>query len=67
MEALGVPRTVLDAVDLDYEAMWYRIRHDDSFVKDFHLESLRETLSLDYPSYILALAMGAGKTILIGL
>ncbi len=27
---------------------------------------LRETLTLDYPSYILALAMGAGKTVLIG-
>ena len=27
---------------------------------------MRETLTLDYPSYILALAMGAGKTILIG-
>jgi type III restriction enzyme len=30
------------------------------------LESLRESLALDYPSYILALAMGAGKTILMG-
>jgi hypothetical protein len=29
-------------------------------------DSLRETLTLAYPSYILALAMGAGKTILIG-
>ena len=27
---------------------------------------LRETLALDYPSRILALAMGAGKTVLIG-
>jgi hypothetical protein len=30
------------------------------------LEALRETLTLAYPSYILALAMGAGKTALIG-
>ena len=39
---------------------------DDALVKDLKLESLRETLTLDYPSYIFALAMGAGKTILIG-
>jgi len=30
------------------------------------LEALRETLNLSFPSYILALAMGAGKTILMG-
>jgi type III restriction enzyme len=43
-----------------------RVRTDDAFVRQHGLESLRETLSLDYPSYILALAMGAGKTILMG-
>lgn len=42
-----------------------KIRNDDYFVQKYRLEALRETLSLDYPSYILALAMGAGKTILI--
>ena len=66
LEALGVPRTALDAVDLEFDVLWERIKTDDDFVKDFKLESLRETLTLDYPSYILALAMGAGKTILIG-
>ncbi len=66
LEALGVPRTALDAVDLEFDVLWKRIKTDDDFVKDFKLESLRETLTLDYPSYILALAMGAGKTILIG-
>lgn len=39
---------------------------DQKLVKELKLESLYETLTLDYPSYILALAMGAGKTILIG-
>jgi hypothetical protein len=39
---------------------------DDQFVRQFRLEALRETLTLSYPSYILALAMGAGKTALIG-
>lgn len=42
------------------------VRNDDLFVKQQKLEALRETLTLDYPSYILALAMGAGKTMLIG-
>ena len=48
------------------DALIERVKHDDQLVKDFKLEALRESLTLDYPSYILALAMGAGKTILIG-
>lgn len=48
------------------EWLWERIRSDDSFVREFRLENVRETLTLQYPSYILALAMGAGKTVLIG-
>ena len=43
-----------------------RIQTDNAFVRKHGLESLRETFALDYPSYILALAMGAGKTILMG-
>ena len=43
-----------------------QIRTNDEFVKRHGLETVRETLTLEYPSYILALAMGAGKTILIG-
>jgi len=43
-----------------------RIKKDNDFVKKYHLESVKESLFLDYPSYILALAMGAGKTVLIG-
>ena len=42
------------------------IKNDDEFVKKYRLEALRETLTIPYPSYILALAMGAGKTVLIG-
>lgn len=52
--------------DEGMRALWDRIRTDDQFVRDFKLESVRETLTLGYPSYILALAMGAGKTIVIG-
>jgi hypothetical protein len=64
--ALGVPPKAFESVDYNLETFWQRVREDDDFVREFKLEALRETLSLNYPSYILALAMGAGKTILIG-
>jgi len=53
-------------LDKGQDALWDRIRKGGKFVKDHKLESVHETLTLDYPSYILALAMGAGKTMLIG-
>ena len=48
------------------DSIFEKIKKEDDFVREYRLEALRETLSLRYPSYILALAMGAGKTILIG-
>ncbi len=66
IKALGVPQPAFEACDFELDDLLGRIRGDDDFVRDFQLESLRETLTLDYPSYILALAMGAGKTILMG-
>lgn len=63
---LSAPQIKEYVLDEGIDALWERIKTDDQFVKDFKLESLRETLTLEYPSYILALAMGAGKTILIG-
>jgi len=48
------------------DSIFEKIKTDDDFVREYKLEALRETLSLSYPSYILALAMGAGKTVLIG-
>lgn len=71
LAALGVPvrdeRITSILIDgTGPEALLERILTDDAFAKELKLESLRETLSLDYPSYIFALAMGAGKTILIG-
>jgi hypothetical protein len=67
-EALGMTQEAIrDFVeDNGMDALWERIRTDDDFVRSFKLEALRETLTLDYPSYIFALAMGAGKTMLIG-
>ncbi len=47
-------------------SIFEEIKNNDEFVKKYKLEALKETLTLSYPSYILALAMGAGKTILIG-
>ncbi len=52
--------------DEGWEQLIERIQTDNRFVRKYKLESLRETLTLQYPSYILALAMGAGKTILMG-
>ena len=54
------------ALDLEFKGLIDKVREDDEFVKKYKLEALRETLTLAYPSYILALAMGAGKTVLIG-
>lgn len=52
--------------DNDMDALFEKIVRDDEFVLRLKLEPVRETVSLDYPSYIFALAMGAGKTVLIG-
>ena len=48
------------------ETLFTKIKTDDDFVRKYNLETVRETLGLSYPSYILALAMGSGKTLLIG-
>lgn len=63
---LNTPALQEIVIDQGLEALFNRIREDREFARAHKLESLRETLTLDYPSYILALAMGAGKTILIG-
>lgn len=42
-----------------------RIRKDDAWVKELGLDAVREAAALPYPSYIFALTMGAGKTLLI--
>lgn len=68
MAALGVDHPDLKslALDLGLDQVLDLIRTDNVLVKKYKLDAVRETLALDYPSYILALAMGAGKTILIG-
>jgi len=68
LAALGLDRDEIKDFVLNegMESLWERIRAGGKFVKTHKLESVHETLTLDYPSYILALAMGAGKTMLIG-
>ena len=66
LDALGIPEEAFRASNYSLDNVLSSIREDDDFAREHKLEALRETLALDYPSYILALAMGAGKTILIG-
>ncbi|MFA5360526.1 MAG: DEAD/DEAH box helicase family protein [Candidatus Paceibacterota bacterium] len=72
LEALNIRLTPEDLEKIAFSngggigTVFKKIRTDSNFVKKYHLEGLRESLFLDYPSYILALAMGAGKTVLIG-
>jgi type III restriction enzyme len=60
--ALGLVHEDIRTCALDYgvEELLKRVETDNEFVRQYRLETLRETLVLDYPSYILALAMGAG-------
>jgi len=67
-EALGLTSDALrDAVEeLGLDGALGRIGADEAFAAEHRLDAVRETLTLAYPSYILALAMGAGKTVLVG-
>ena len=71
LEALGIQlsteiwrQIAISGKGLNY--IYDKIKTDNSFVKRNNLQAVQETLLLNYPSYILALAMGAGKTVLIG-
>lgn len=69
-KALGISLSQEDLIKLmsagGLDAIFEKIKTDDDFVKSNKLHTVRESLTLDYPSYILALAMGSGKTVLIG-
>lgn len=70
LTSLGIPTESEEILKLSLsggiDSIFQKIKSDDDFVKKYRLEAVRETLMLAYPSYILALAMGAGKTVLIG-
>ena len=68
--ALGIVLEQEDVVGIlsngGIDSLFKTIKENNEFVKKYKLENLKESLLLDYPSYIFALVMGAGKTILIG-
>lgn len=67
LAALGVQKTeVITNMLIDGEDPFEKIKTDTKFAKSLQLDSLHESMNLPYASYILALAMGAGKTVLIG-
>lgn len=70
LNELGIQLEQEDLVNLlsqgGIENVFEEIKNNDDFVKKYKLEILRESFSLPYPSYILALVMGAGKSVLIG-
>lgn len=66
LKALGIPEAAFKVSKYNFPSLWKSIQTNDHFVREQTLEALRETMELQYPSYILALAMGAGKTALIG-
>ena len=66
-KTFGIVHVNKDAVDdVDLNKVLEKIKNDLEFVKKHKYQTLHEALNLDYASYILALAMGTGKTILIG-
>ncbi len=65
-DAIGLPLSP-DAFDYaTIDQVMEKVKHDQEFVKRKRADALHESIRLEYPSYILALAMGAGKTVLIG-
>ncbi|MBX3015331.1 MAG: DEAD/DEAH box helicase family protein [Caldilineaceae bacterium] len=66
LAALQIPPQAWQHTGGSQEQFLNALRMDDAFVQRYRLESLRETATLRYPSYVLALAMGVGKTVLIG-
>lgn len=69
LKALGIPLTddiTEILINKGFDHVIEKIMADNDFVKRNKLEAVRESLTLAYPSYILALAMGSGKTLLIG-
>ena len=68
-EAMGLthPDIVSFIADEGLESCLERVKSDNAFVRQYALESLHESLTLDYASYILALAMGALFFITVGI
>lgn len=66
-DAFGIP---MDPAELQWipnvDAVIERVKNDPEFVRQKRINPVHEAVTLPYPSYIFALAMGTGKTVLIG-
>lgn len=65
-DALRIIKTLNKDVDKAIDQIIGMVKTDDDFARENVLDTVYEAVMLDYPSYIFALAMGSGKTVLIG-
>ena len=66
-EAFGIPITPNELILIrDVDAIIDLVENNPEFVKQKRIDPVYEAVTLPYPSYIFALAMGTGKTVLIG-
>ncbi len=66
-EAFGIPLTPNDLIYItNVDAVINLVENNPEFVKLKRIDPVYEAVTLPYPSYIFALAMGTGKTVLIG-
>ena len=66
-EAFGIPISPQELILIsDVDAIINLVENNPEFVKQKRIDPVYEAVTLPYPSYIFALAMGTGKTVLIG-
>ncbi len=66
-EAFGIPITRNEAMLIqNVDAIIDLVKEKPEFFKQKDIDPVYEAVTLPYPSYIFALAMGTGKTVLIG-
>ena len=66
-EAFGIPLSPQELIlNWDVDTVIDLVENNPDFVKLKRIDPVYEAVTLPYPSYIFALAMGTGKTVLIG-
>ena len=66
-EAFGIPITPDELMLIrDIDTVIDLVKNQPEFVRRKRIDPVYEAVTLSYPSYIFALAMGTGKTVLIG-
>ena len=66
-EAFGIPISPQELILIrDVDTVIDLVENNSEFVKQKRIDPVYEAVNLPYPSYIFALAMGTGKTVLIG-